>query len=160
MKNIFKNHFVKYILQALAVAIFGFILLNIAFLFDWVFHIVVIYILKLLIPADVLNNLPWFPPLMHVLFMIIICITSWYIFRSKLGDFYKAVFITVPLAVVFVTLGILFYRWPIVPFALSGLIVVALIVYFSRTKQSWLYYYAVVIVAAVLALFTLFGGQM
>lgn len=107
-----KNRVVKNILFALAVAIFGFILLNITFILDFLYQSLVDWVVKLFTPIDINMVWHWYAPLKHIVFVIIIGLISWYIFRSKLGMLYKAIFMTVPLAVVFVTIGMFLYPWP------------------------------------------------
>lgn len=151
---------VKNLLSAIAVAAFGFILLNITFLFDFLFHSFVIKIMKLFITInDPAMDFSWFSPLMHISFMVIICLISWYIFRSKLGVLYKAIYLTVPTAVILATLGIFLYRWPIAVYTLGSVLTVGTLYYFYRTKQPWIYYYAVILVSCTLAIFTLLGGE-
>ena len=155
----FKNPIVKNILSAVAVAVFGFILLNLAFMFDFLVQSLVIGLIKLFTPVDLMTNFQWLPPAMHGLFVVIISIISWFVFRSKLGTLYKAIYMTVPLAVVFVTLGIFFYRWPIVSFSLGGLFGIGVLYYFYRTKQPWLYYYTVILVGFTMLLVGLLGVE-
>jgi len=155
----FKNPIVKNILSAVAVAGFGFILLNLTFLFDFLFQSLVDAIVTLFTPVNFNMAWYWFPSLKHALFVGVIGVISWFVFRSKLGVLYKAIFMTVPLAVVFATLGIFLYRWPIAAYSLGGLFAIGVLYYFYRTKQPWLYSYTVILVGVVLAIFTLSGGE-
>lgn len=160
--SIFKNSIVKNILSALAVAGFGFILLNAAFIFNFLFQRLVGAIIGFFTPLDLFDlfrSHPWFPPLMHFSFVAIIGIISWLIFRTKLGVLYKAIYMTVPLAVVYVTFGMFLYRWPAAAYSLSGLFTLGILYYFYRTKQPWLYYYTVILVSLTLLIFNLSGGE-
>ena len=155
----FKNPMVKNILSALAVAGFGFILLNFTFIFDFLLHSLVAGLIKLFIPVNPEITYYWFPPVMHALFVVVIGLISWLIFRSKLGVLYKAIYMTVPSAVVFVTLGMFLYRWPVAAYSLGSLFGIGILYYFYRTKQPWLYYYTVILVGLALAIFSLLGGE-
>lgn len=155
----FKNPIVKNILSAVAVAGFGFILLNITFMFDFLLHMLVTVIIKLFVPVNPAMDYSWFPPMMHTLFVVVIGLISWLIFKSKLSVLYNAIYMTVPSAVVFATLGIFLYRWPVVAYSLGSLISIGVLYYFYRTKQPWLYYYTVILVGLVLAIFSLLGGE-
>jgi len=155
----FKNPLVKNILSVLAVAAFGFILLNIAFMFDYLLHSLVTGFITLFIPVNPEMTYYWFPPMMHALFVAVIGLISWLIFRSKLGVLYKAIYMTVPLAVVFVTFGMVLYRWPVAVYSLGSLFAIGVLYYFYRTKQPWLYYYTVILVGLVLTIFSLLGGE-
>ena len=154
-----KNPIVKNILLALAVAFFGFILLNITFLFDAVYQGVLRRIVGLFISLSPDTNAYWVPLLMHGSFALVVLIISWFVFKSKLKVLYKAIYMIVPLAVVLATIGIFFYQWPIIPYSLGALISIGLLYYFYRTKQPWLYYYTVILVSLTLAIFTLLGGE-
>jgi len=157
--TVLKNPMVKNILSAVAIALFGFILLNIAFLFDFLIQSLVKGLIKLFTPVDFEANFQWLPPALHGLFAVIIGLISWLVFRLKLGTLYKAIYLTVPLAVVFVTLGIFLYRWPVAAYSLGGLFSIGVLYYFYRTKQPWLYYYTVVLVGLAMLLVGLLGVE-
>ncbi len=157
--SVFKNPTVKNILSALTVSGFGFILLNLAFLFDFLLHSLVNGFIKLFLPVNPEMTFYWFLPMMHILFVVVIGLISWFVFRSKLSVLYKAIYMTVPSAVVLVTLGMFLYRWPVVAYSLGGLFGISVLYYFYRTKQPWLYYYSVILVGFVLAIFGLLGVE-
>lgn len=140
-------------------ASFGFVLLNLTFLFDFLIHSLVAGFIKLFTPVNFEMTYSWFPPMMHALFVVIIGLISWPIFRSKLGVLYKAIYMTVPLAVIFVTIGIFLYRWPVVPYVVGGLFTIGVLVYFYRTKQPWLYYYTLILVTLTLMIVGLLGVE-
>ncbi len=154
-----KNPIVKKVLSAVAVAGFGFILLNLTFLFDFLFQSVVDAFVSLLTPVNFNMAWYWFPPVKHAMFVIIIGLISWLIFKSKLGVLYKAIYMTVPLAVIFVTLGMFLFSQPTAALLLGSLFCICVLYYFYRTKQPWLYYYTVILVGLVLAIFSLTGGE-
>jgi hypothetical protein len=155
----FKNPIVKNILSAVTVAVFGFILLNLAFMFDFFVQSSVKRLIELFTPVDLMTNFQWLPPAMHSLFVVIIGVISWLVFRSKLGTLYKAIYMTVPLAVVFATLGIFLYRWPVVAYSIGSLLSISVLYYFYRTKQPWLYYYTVILVGLAMLLVGLLGVE-
>lgn len=158
-KTAFKSPIAKNILSAVAVAGFGYVLLGLTFFFDFLFQSLVDGIIKLFTSVDFNMTWHWFPPVKHAVFVVIIGLISWSIFRSKLGALYKAIYMTVPLAVVFVTLGIFFYRWPVAAYSLCSLFGVGVLYYFYRTKQPWLYYYTVILVGLALLLAGLLGVE-
>lgn len=159
MKRLLKNPLASNILSVLAVAIFGFILLNITFLFDAVFQHAIRGFFGLFIPFGPEINPYWFPPLMHCLFVIVIMLISWLVFKSKLKTIYKAVYMTVPVAVVLATVGIFLYPWQAISYSVGSLLCIGALYYFYRTKQPWLYYYAVILVGLTMGIFTLLGGE-
>lgn len=148
---------VKKILSAIAVAIFGFVLLNLTFIFDFLFQSLLIRLIGLFVSVNLMGNLQWLPPVMHGLFVMVIAIISWFVFQSKLGTLYKAIYLTVPLAVVFATFGMFFYQWPVVAYGLGSLFGLGLLYCFYRTKQSWLYYYILILVGLAMLMIGLLG---
>lgn len=142
----FRNPYVKNVLSALAVAFFGFILLNLIFIFDWLMQ----SFIDLLFPYDFNMTRQWYLPIKHIIFIFIIALISWFIFKSKLREIYKAIYLVVPLAVVFVTTWMFLYRWPILAYSISIIIFGGIIFYFYRTKKNWLYYYALILISSVL----------
>ncbi|MDP3014710.1 MAG: hypothetical protein Q8M92_10735 [Candidatus Subteraquimicrobiales bacterium] len=157
--TVLKKLIVKNILSAVAVAIFGFILLNLAFLFDFFVHYLAIELVKLFTGVNPLIAYKWFPPTMHLMFVVIIGLISWLIFRSKLRVLFKAIYMTVPLAVVFATLGIFLYRWPIAAYLIGSLLSVGILYYFYRTKQPWIYYYTLILISLTMLFVGLSGVE-
>ena len=153
------NPVLKNILSALAVAFFGFILLNLAFIFDALFQGVLRMLFGLFLPLGPESNLYWFPPLMHCLFLAVIFLISYFVFKSKLKVIYKAIYMTVPVAAVLVTVGMFLNHWPIAVYSVGVLLCAGTLYYFYKTKQPWLYYYTVILVSVVLAIFTATGGE-
>ena len=159
MKKLLKKPLVKNILSALAVAVFGYMLLIITFIFDTVYQGVIRGIVRLFIPLGPDMNIRWLPPLFHGSFVVVIGLISWLVFRSKLKVLYKAIYMVVPVAVVLVTVGIFLYRWPIISYSVGSLLCIGTLYYFYRTKQPRLYHYAVILMGITLAIFALTGGE-
>ncbi|NIP30996.1 MAG: hypothetical protein GTN59_10680 [Candidatus Dadabacteria bacterium] len=151
----FKNQNVKNILLALAVAIFGFVLLNLIFLF----YTLLTTLVEKFLPKDYPATHDWFGPLTFIIFVVIIAIISWFVFRSKLGVIYKAIYLTVPVAIFLLAIGMNLYPYPVIVYGLGILSVAGLLYYFYRTKKPWLYYYAVIIVALALFTMNLIGAE-
>jgi hypothetical protein len=158
-QNPLKSPLARNILSALAVAVFGFILLNLTFLFDALYQGIIRRFIGLFIPLGPEMDMRWLPALFHGSFAVVIGIISWFVFRTKLKPIYKAIYMTVPAAVVLVTVGMFLYRWPALVYSVGGLLCLSTLYYFYRTKQPWIYYYAVVLVGVTLAVFTLAGGE-
>jgi len=154
-----RNLIVKNIFSALAVAVFGFILLNITFLFDALYQGILRGLIGLFVPLNLDMNLYWFPPLMHISFVVIIGLISWFIFKSKLKLIYKAIFMTVPLAVVFATIGMFLYKWIWAVYLLGILFGAGVLYYLYRTKQPWIYYYTLILISLLMFLVILFGVE-
>ncbi|MDD3887562.1 MAG: hypothetical protein PHN19_02200 [Patescibacteria group bacterium] len=159
MKKIFQNKIVKNILSALAIAFFGLILLNLTFIFDALYQGIIRGIVNLFIPFNPESRLYWLPFLFHGSFVIIIGLISWPIFISKIRVLFKAIYMTVPTAVILVTLGMFLSNFPIVLYSISILLCIATLYLFYKTKQSWLYYYTVILVSLALTIYNLLGGE-
>jgi hypothetical protein len=155
--SLLKNSIIKNILSAVAVAVFGFILLNLTFLLDFIFQRLIDAVIRPFTQININMDWQWFPPVKHFLFVIVIGIISWFVFKSKLKTLLKAIYMTVPLAVMFVSLGIFFYQTPLVAYLLGALITLGLLYYFYRTKKPWLYYYSLILVSLTLTISSLMG---
>jgi len=154
-----RNLIVKNIFSALAVAVFGFMLLNITFLFDSLYQGLVRGFIGIFMPLNPDMDLYWFPPLMHFSFVIIIGLISWFVFKSKLKLIYKAIFMTVPLAVVFATIGMFLYSLTLAVYLLGILFALCVLYYLYRTKQPWIYYYTLILISLLMFLVILFGVE-
>ena len=152
-----KNRVFKNILSALAIVFFGFILLNLTFLLNFLFF----SLIDLLIPRHLIESRDWqwFVPVRHILFLVIIGLISWPILRSRLRTLLKAIYLVVPVAVTLVTVGILLNTFPLLSYLICALIAVAAIVYLYLNRRPWLYFFAVIIVAMSLLVFNLVGGE-
>jgi len=153
------NKIFKNIFSALAVAVFGFILLNIAFLFDSLYQGLVRGFIGIFMPLNPDMDLYWFPPLMHFSFVIIIGLISWFVFKSKIKSIYKAIFMTVPLAVVFATIGMFLHSLTLAVYLLGILFALCVLYYLYRTKQPWIYYYTLILISLLMFLVILFGVE-
>ena len=148
-----KNVYVKNILAAAAITLFGAVLLNLTFLVDYGFQ----SLIDLFFPKNYNAVVVWYPPAKHALFCVLIAVLSWLVFKSRLGDIYKATFSTIPVAAAIVTVGIILYAWPIAYYVVGGLIYAGVIAYLYFTKRSWLYYYSTTIVTITLFMMKILG---
>lgn len=83
-----------------------------------------------------------------------------FVFRSKLPDSLKAAYLTLPLMVALVMLGIALYGRPLWMVLVSGCAVIAAaLAYLVARKKPWLYYSAVGYVAALALYVRLTGMQ-
>ncbi len=157
--SIFNDSLLKNIISIMTVPVLGFILLNIVFVINAVFQWILRRFLMIFIDFNPDMNLSWIPAMMRILFVVFILMISFFILRTKMKPIFKATFLVVPAATVLVTMGIFFYQIPIISYIIGLIIVSGIIYYFYKTKQSWLYYYSVILISLVLALFTLTGGE-
>lgn len=142
----------KNVLSMLVIVIGGFILFNLAFLLA---ALVINATMNVLGMAQ--NEAPHIVG--RVLYLLLIFLISWFVFRSRLNDTIKATFLTMPLMVILVMIGISFYqqsKWMIA--GIGAVIICAVLSYLYKKKLSWLYYFSTFYVAA-LALYILLSGM-
>lgn len=114
MHKLLRKPVTKNILSAIGVTVLGYVLLNIAFILNYLFVTLVSGVIRLVIPSSgpqfgtVYRG---FPQLSESLFLVVVIILSWWVLKSKLRTIFKAAFLTLPLALGYLTIGILLYRW-------------------------------------------------
>lgn len=125
----------------------GLILLNLTFLLTAVIRITMVRL------ANINDADPqsWLPFSMHVGTMFILLLLSYLVLKYvKFNDLYKATFSIVPMAVLLVYTGLFLYQWPIAVYAVSIVIVAAILCYLYKTKRPWMYYYALFLISSAL----------
>lgn len=142
----------KDLLSMLVIAGGGFILFNLAFM---------LAAIVINGTSRLIDSSPEAPPSIVGLgiYLILIVLLSWFVFRSKLNDLAKATFLTVPLMVVLMMVGVQFNlqsKWMIA--AIGVVIVGAVLLFLLKKKLSWLYYFATLYVT-LLALYVMFSGM-
>lgn len=151
-KGVLKN-----ILDALLVAVLGFLMLNLTF---------VVYAGAYNLASRVMRLAggegPGFaevgpPQILRIALALLIILLSWLVLRSKLNVILKAAFLMVPVATALVTLGIYFYETPVLVYLSGGLVCAGVLLWLIRKKWHWLYMYSVMLVAAALTLMGILG---
>lgn len=156
-EKMLKNPWIKKILQAVLIVAAGFILLNFTFLFDWVFQSFIRFVFY---PSgESMNMVGWLAPFQHFLFVVLIGFITWLIFRTKWPVLVKAIYLSVPTAVVLVTVGMFTANWLWLSYSLGGLLTLATLYVFYRTKQPWQYYFGVIWVTIALVIMALTGAE-
>ncbi len=143
----------KNVLSVLVILVGGFILFNIAFLLA---ALVINATISVLGIAQ--NGAPHIVG--RVLYLFLIFLISWFVFRSRLNDIIKATFLTMPLMVILVMVGISLYqqsKWMIV--GIGAVIICAVLSYLYKKKLSWLYYFSTFYVAVLALCVMLFNVQ-
>ncbi len=150
-----KSPLVRNILSALAVSFFGFALWNLAF----IILAGMVRIPLLLLPGSVVETMPRLMPYVLVLFIALLTVLGWWVFRSSLPDLFKATYLTMPLVVVLTGIGVMTYPNPRLSYGLCTAVVAAVLAALVITKRPWIYYYATLYTAITLLIFTLAGGE-
>lgn len=148
-----KKLFQKNMLSVLVIVVGGFVLFNAVFL----------------LAAFVMNAstrvfgmpegaAPYF--LSRVLFLILVFMISSGVFKSRLNTLAKATFLTMPLMVVLVMVGMVLYQQPkFLQIGIGTLIISAAIYYLYKKTLSWHYYFSVLYVAVLSLCIILFDIQ-
>ncbi len=153
-----ENKIIRGILEMVAVVIGGIILLNLTFLLDYVFQNILLLILKSFFDVESLyKNAFWFPSLMHVLFVFLMGVITYYIFKSKWKTLFKAIYLSVPTAVTLVSLGIFLYQKPIVVLTLSVGLVLLVLFFFYKKKLPWIYFVSIIWISITLLVMNILG---
>ncbi|MEQ8197686.1 MAG: hypothetical protein ABRQ27_06750 [Clostridiaceae bacterium] len=95
----------------------------------------------------------------HYVYLIFNLLLAWLVLRSRFNDLVKAAFLTMPLMVVLMEVGIQFYQQP-QPLVLGiGAVIIGVILfYLYKKKLPWMYYFSTVYVT-VMALIVLLSGM-
>jgi len=143
----------KNILSVLAIVVGGFILFNLAFLLA---ALVINATMSLLGMAQ--NEAP--PFVGRILYLLIILLISWFVFHSRLNQIIKATFLTMPLMVILVMVGISLYqqsKWMVA--GIGAVIICFMLSYLYKKKLSWLYYFSTFYVVVLALCVMLFNVQ-
>ena len=131
----------KNILSAIVIVGVGFILFNLAFLLA-----ALVINLTMSIMGEPRNAAP--PLVGRVAYLTIVIVISWLVLRSRLNDLVKAAFLTMPLMVLLIILGISFYQQPTWVVALLGAAIIGgVYFYIYRKKLVWYYSFSTLYVA-------------
>lgn len=91
-----------------------------------------------------------------LIFLLILAVLCWLVYRSNLDKLLKATALTVPLVVVLTIVGIRLYEQPQwVPFLVGSSIVLGLFYYLYIKKSPWEYFFAV-ICASIFSIVSMF----
>lgn len=137
----------KNILYMLFIVIVGFILFNAAFMLAFLVNRLCMFsIMMFTNNTEELNTLliSW-----HYVNVVVVILLSLIVFRTKLNDLFKATYSTMPLIVVLTEIGIQLNNIPLLIWIIGAAIIGAVLLYLYKTKRPWMYYFAVLYVAAV-----------
>ncbi len=152
-----RQNLLKNLLDALLVAVLGFLLLNLAFVVYAGAYNLAFRAMRLGAGEgmDFANAAP--PQILRIVLAVLIILLSWFVLRSKLNVILKAAFLMVPVATALVTIGIYLYETPVLTYLLGGLICAGLLFWLFKNKWHWLYMYSVLLVAGALTLMGIMG---
>lgn len=85
-----------------------------------------------------------------LIFILVLAVLIWLVYRSKLDKLLKATALTVPLMVVLTVVGMRLYEQPKwVPLLIGGAIVSGLGYFLYKRKSPWEYYLAIICVSII-----------
>lgn len=143
----------KNILSVIAIVVGGFILFNFAFLLA-----VFVITATMSFGGMAQNEAP--PIVGRILYLLIIFLISWFVFRSRLNQIIKATFLTMPLMVLLVIVGISLYQQSKWLVAGIGTVIIGVVLsYLYKKKLSWLYYFSTFYVVVLVLYIMLFNVQ-
>lgn len=145
----------KNILSALVIMLVGFLLFNVAFMLAFLVNTVYGFAIRSFV--DGTDNASFVHGLWHYIFIVIVLVISWIVLRSKLNDLAKATYFTMPMVVVLTEIGLQLFEMQALVWVLGAVLVAAVLFYLYMTKRSWLYYFATLYSAAVMAFVVLAG---
>lgn len=145
----------KNILSVIVIVAGGFVLFNLAFLLAAVTMHACRIAVTLLGGYSVEDMNPMS---CRYVYVIIILLLSVFIFKSKFSTLIKATYLTMPLMVILILIGLLFYQQPQwLSIIVGAAIVLATIFFFYKKKLTWQYYIAT-LYTAMLALYIILSG--
>lgn len=147
----------KTALSVLVITGGGFLLFNAAFMLAALFFQAGNWVVSMITgkgPYPV-NQMLW-----AALFLVLLIVASWFVLRSKLPTLAKATFLTMPLMVLLIFLGILFYELPTWIPTMAGILLVGAILFFLIKKRlPWQYYVATLYTGALALVVALTGME-
>lgn len=143
------------VLSALVIMVGGFILFNVAFMLAYLVNMAYRFAARPFVGGT--DNVSFVQGIWHYIFIVIVLVISWFVLRSKLGDLAKATYFTMPMAVVLTEVGLQLFEMQYLVWIIGAIIVAAVLFYLYKTKRSWMYYFATLYVAVVMAVVVLAG---
>jgi len=140
----------KKILEALGIAVIGFVLFNVAFMM----FAAIVGIIMMIAKTSIQNN-----GLGFLIFILILLILTTLVFRSKLNIILKSGYLCMPVMSGLVILGILFNKNQLMVFGFAGLFIGVLLGYLWIKKQPWQYLFSVLYCTALGLIISIFNIQ-
>ncbi|MBN1618610.1 hypothetical protein JW887_04720 [Candidatus Dojkabacteria bacterium] len=159
MKNPINHPIIKNILKILIIVVLGFILLNVVFLLDFAYQSLIRSFLMNFLVNDPEANFFWIPLLMHGSFAALICVVSYFVLKTRISALLKATYMSVPICVVLVTVGIFLYRWQVIAILVCLIVVLVILTFLRLKKLSWEYYFSLIFYSSGLLIMILLGVE-
>ena len=152
-----RKQVVSELLSAVLVAVLGFVLLNLTFLVYAAFQNTIFSIIYGT-NRDQMQEFAKFDPMyLRWIFLAVMAVAFWLVYRSKLHVVLKAAFLMVPFATLLVLIGIQFYLVPVAVYAIGAIAGAILLLFLYRRKEHWLYAFSALLVMVTLLIMGLLG---
>lgn len=100
------NAILKHLGQSFFIAIVGFLLVNISFMLDLLWHNSVTFAMFQLTGLDPNDTYAWYPVVLKISFLLMIVLIAYFLYLSRLGTLIKASFTAIPVATLLLTIGL------------------------------------------------------
>ncbi len=137
----------KILSEMLGMMMGGFILFNIAFILAFGVHTLVSI-------TFIRQIVPW-----HYGYIFIIGVLSWFVLKRNLNPFLKATYLTLPLMVGLVEIGLNFYSHPIWVAVISLIFMSGALFLIIKKKLPWQFYFSVFYVSILGIVIMVFNIQ-
>lgn len=158
MVNMFKNikdKNVRITIEAMFIALVGFILMMVTFLvYATVFNVIGSFL-----PGNFAELNSWYEPLIMLVVSLALLAGYCFVIKSEVNDLYKATFTTIPVAIILTVLGVLLYEYVLASYLLGAFLTFSALAYFYLTKKPWGYWFAVIVVAILFIVLAVSGAE-
>lgn len=145
--------------SAVIVAVTGFVFLNLAFIAFAGFYNLASMAMRSFSGRETVDFERFDPSILGWVFLLLVTVVFWLVYKSKLHVVIKASFLMVPFATSLVLIGIAFYGKPSMAYVVSGLASAALLLLLYRRKENWLYFFSTALVIVMMLIMNLTGTE-
>ncbi len=135
------------------VPIVGYVLLHLTFLLDSLYQ--GLFMKNLF--EDPSGQYRWFAYFAQGSFTLMILLVSFVFMQSKIPDSIKAIFAPVPIGVIFITISIYFYKFPLVTYTLCVIFYCGSLFHLRKNKKTWIYYYSITLTGLIMLVLGIMG---
>lgn len=132
----------KNVLSTVFIIFVGFIFFNLAFMLA---ALIINVIMKIMGTPE--NSAPHF--ISWVIYLMLIFLISVLVFKSKINTLFKATFLTMPLMIIIVLIGMTFYQTKLLVAMIGAVFIGSVVLFLNKKKLPWQYYVATLYVAVL-----------
>lgn len=132
----------KNVLSTVFIIFVGFIFFNLAFMLA---ALIINVIMKIMGTPE--NSAPHF--ISWVIYLMLIFLISVLVFKSKINTLFKATFLTMPLMIIIVLIGMTFYQTKLLVAMIGAVFIGSVVLFLNKKKLPWQYYVATLYVTVL-----------